>query len=178
MKIITSPNPVLRQVAQEIKSYDKKLERLIQEMTQALKAAHDPEGVGLAAPQVGVSKRLFLLNLHNKIEVIINPKIVERSEATLSQVYKKKKDRWLEGCLSLPKIWGFVDRPYTAVLKYLTPHDGKLITKERKFEGVESSYALHELDHLDGILFSDRILEQGGTLFYETPDGLSPIDKI
>ena len=178
MKIITSPNEILRQKAQEIKKYDKKLETLIKEMTKALKSAQDPEGVGLAAPQLGVSKRLFLLNLHNHIEVFINPRLVSQSEAMLSEVYKKKKDRWLEGCLSLPKIWGFVDRPYKSELKYQTPKDGELISITRSFEGVESSYALHELDHLEGILFTDRILEQGGEIFYETEKGLTPIEKI
>jgi len=178
MKIVVSPNPALRKVAQEIKKIDKKLEQQIREMTVALKSAQDPEGVGLAAPQVGINKQLFLLNLNNKIEVIINPEIVEQSEAMLTDIYKKKKDRWLEGCLSLPKIWGFVDRPYFSVLKYETPHEGKLVSKQRRFEGVESSYALHELDHLHGILFTDRILEQGGIIFYETSDGLTPIDKI
>jgi len=178
MKIVTSPDPALRKVAQEINKLDKKLEQQIREMTVALRSAQDPEGVGLAAPQVGINKRLFLLNLYNKIEVFINPEIVETSQALLSEVYKKKKDRWLEGCLSLPKVWGFVDRPYSATLKYLTPHEGNLISKTRKFEGVESSYALHELDHLNGVLFTDRILEQGGVILYETPDGLTPIDKI
>jgi len=177
MKILLSPHPTLRRVAQEIKKYDKKLERLIADMADTLRAASDPEGVGLAAPQVGISKRLFLLNLHGQIEVVINPEIVEQSEATLSQIYKKKKSRWLEGCLSLPKMWGFVDRPYWATIKYLTPKNGQLIPKTHKFEGVESSYALHELDHLNGILFTDRVLEQGGTIYQETPGGLIPLNQ-
>ncbi len=178
MKILISPDPTLRKVAQDVKKYDKKLEQQIKEMTLALKSAQDPEGVGLAATQVGILKRFFLLNLHNQIECFINPELVEQSEAMLSDVYKKKKDRWLEGCLSLPMIWGFVDRPYTSVIKYLTPHNGKLIPKLRTFEGVESSYALHELDHLNGILFTDLILKQKGVIFRETPDGLVPIDSI
>jgi len=179
MKILTSPHPTLRKVAKEIVKYDKKLEQQVKEMTKVLLSAQDPEGVGLAAPQVGILKRLFLLNLDNKIEVFINPEVMGQSEARLTDVYKKKKDRWLEGCLSLPKIWGFVDRPYWAEIKYLTPDSkGKLISKQRRFEGVESSYALHELDHLNGILFTDRILEQGGVILYESTSGLTPIDKI
>jgi len=178
MKILLTPDPALRQVAQEIKKFDKKLEAQIKDMIKALKSATDPEGVGLAAPQVGINKRFFLLNVHNRIQVFINPKVIKQSEAMLSDVYKKKKDRFLEGCLSLPGIWGFVDRPYWTELEYQTPLDSKLATKIHRFEGIESSYALHELDHLDGILFTDRILEQKGVIFRETKKGLEPIALI
>jgi len=178
MKILVSPHPTLRKVAQEIKQYDKKLERLIKDMTITLKSAKDPEGVGLAAPQVGVSRRLLLLNLNNNIEAIINPQVIKQSEALLSSVYTKKKDRWLEGCLSLPGLWGFVDRPYAVDVAYFTPKNGVLVSNTRHFEGVESSYILHEIDHLDGVLFTDRILEQDGTIFKESPNGLVRINSI
>lgn len=178
MKILLTPDPFLRRVAKEVKSYDKKLQNQIADMIEALKSAQDPEGVGLAATQVGIDKRFFILNLHGKFEVIINPKITSQSEAMLSGVYKKSKDRWLEGCLSLPKIWGFVDRPYWSEITYLTPKGNELVEKNRRFEAVESSYALHEYDHLDGILFTDRILEQKGKIFKETEDGLTPISIL
>lgn len=178
MKILLTPDPFLRKVAKPVKTYDKKLEQQIKEMSAILKAARDPEGVGLAATQVGIDKRFFLLNLHNRIEVFINPRIIKESEVMLSDVYKKKKDRWFEGCLSLPRIWGFVDRPYWAELEYQIPKDGKLITKKRRFEAVESSYALHEFDHLNGVLFTDHILKQGGVILRETEDGLERIDSI
>ena len=110
------------------------------------------------------------------MEIIINPEITAQSEATLAQIYKKTKDRWLEGCLSLPKLWGFVDRPYWVESQYQTIKDGKLISKTRRFEDIESSYFLHEYDHLNGVLFTDRILEQRGKIYQETPDGLTPIN--
>lgn len=172
MKIIIAPDPFLKKVAKEVVAYDKKLQDQISEMTTVLKQAQDPEGVGLAATQVGIDKRFFILNLHNRIEVFINPKITNKAEVSLSHVYKKGKDRWLEGCLSLPRLWGFVDRPYWVQITYLTPENGQLVEKSRRFEGVESSYALHEYDHLDGILFTDRLLEQKGKLYRETEDGL------
>ena len=178
MKIYISPHPVLRQTAQEVKKYDKKLEQLINDMTLTLESARDPEGVGLAAPQVGVSKRLFLLKLHNQIECFINPEIVDQSDATLSQIYKAKKDRWLEGCLSIVGLWGFVDRPYSIKIKYLTPKKGQLVAREREFLDTESAYVQHENDHLNGVLFTDLILEQKGTIYRETPEGLTPVDKI
>jgi len=178
MKILISPDPFLKIVAKPVEKLDKKLRDQIEEMTKVLRAAQDPEGVGLAATQVGINKRLLILNLHNQIEVIINPKILKTSEAKLSEIYTKKKDRWLEGCLSLPRIWGFVDRPFWVEMEYQTIKSDQLVLKTRKFEGVESSYALHEYDHLDGILFTDRILEQKGTIYQETEHGLSPIDLI
>lgn len=178
MKILIAPDPFLKRVAKEVQTYDKKLQSQIADMIKALKAAEDPEGVGLAATQVGLDKRLFILNLKGHIVTLINPKIVAQSDAKLSDIYRKKKDRWLEGCLSLPRLWGFVDRPYWVDLTYQTPNaQGQLIEKTRRFEDVESSYALHEYDHLDGILFTDRILEQNGEILKETPDGLTPINQ-
>lgn len=178
MKVLVTPDPFLRKVAKAVVKYDKKLEKQISELIITLKSATDPEGVGLAATQVGLDKRLFLVTIAGKPEVFINPKILAVSEAMLSDIYKKPKSRWLEGCLSLPRIWGFVDRPYWVELEYQTPINGELITKKRKFEDVESSYVQHENDHLDGILFTDHILKQGGVILKETPKGLTPIDQI
>ncbi len=177
MKILTAPHKSLRVIAKPVTNFDKKLEREIADMVVALKSATDPEGVGLAATQVGIHKRLYILNLNNRIEVIINPEITSQSEAKLADVYRKSKDRWLEGCLSLPRLWGFVNRPFWVELQYTTIKNGQPVSVTRRFEGVESSYALHELDHLDGVLFTDRILEQGGTLFKESPTGLVPFSE-
>ena len=178
MKVLVTPHRLLRLKAKPVADYDKKLEKQISDMIKVLKSAKDPEGVGLAATQVGLDRRLFIIVLNGKSEVFINPTISKPSKAMLSDVYPKKKDRWLEGCLSLPKIWGFVDRPYSIEIDYLTPEEGVLVPRHRKFEDVESSYVQHENDHLDGILFTDHILKQGGQILKETPDGLAPIDKI
>lgn len=172
MKILIAPHPTLRVVAKPVTHFDKKLAQEISDMSITLKSATDPEGVGLAATQVGIKKRFFILNLKNKIEVIINPEIIAKSEATLADIYRKPKSRWLEGCLSLPHLWGFVNRPYWVDLQYTSFKNGVTSPVIRRFEGVESSYALHEYDHLDGILFTDRILEQGGELLKESPHGL------
>lgn len=178
MKILTTPNPFLRKVAKPIKKLDKKLEKEIADLVSTLKKATDPEGVGLAATQVGLEKRLFVVAISGKPEVFINPKILAVSEAMLTDVYKKPKGRWLEGCLSIPRIWGFVDRPYWVEVEYLTPQNGELVSKKRKFENMESSYVQHENDHLNGILFTDHILKQGGVILKETSKGLVPIEEI
>lgn len=178
MKILVTPDKFLRKVAKPVAKLDKKLEQQIAEMIVTLKSAKDPEGVGLAATQVGIDRRLFIVTFNGVPEVFINPKIVTQSEAMFSDVHPKKKDRWLEGCLSLVGIWGFVDRPYSIEMSYLTPQNGELVPRHRKFEDIESAYVQHENDHLNGILFTDHILKQGGQILKETPDGLTPIEKI
>lgn len=178
MKILVTPDKFLRHVAKPVLKYDKKLEKQIAEMITTLKSAKDPEGVGLAATQVGLDRRVFIVSFNGVPEVFINPQILSQSEAMLSTIHPKKKDRWLEGCLSIVGIWGFVDRPYSVKVRYSTPKDGQLIEKVREFEDAESAYVQHENDHLDGILFTDHILRQGGQIFKDTPDGLIPIDKI
>lgn len=175
LKILVTPDKFLRKVAKPVEKLDRKLTQQIAEMITTLKSAKDPEGVGLAATQVGIDRRLFIVMLNGQPEIFINPRIIHQSEAMLSDIHKKKKDRWLEGCLSLPRIWGFVDRPYSVDIEYLTPKDGDLVKKVRNFQDVESSYVLHENDHLDGVLFTDRILEQGGTILQETEDGFVPL---
>jgi len=176
MKIITTPDPFLRQKAQPIEKLDKKLVEQIAEMSKTLKSAKDPEGVGLAATQVGINRRLFIVTFNGVPEIFINPVLSNFSKATLFDVHTRAKDRWLEGCLSVPRLWGAVNRPYSVEIDYLTPIDGELEKRHRKFEDCDAAYVQHENDHLDGILFTDRILEQGGEILEETPSGLSPIE--
>jgi len=167
---------LLHRVAEPIKVLDKKLETQIADMLKSLKSAQDPEGVGLAATQVGINRRLFIVTFNGVPEIFINPVLSHFSEAMLSTVHPKAKSRWLEGCLSVPRLWGFVDRPYSVEIDYLTPVNGKLEKRHRKFEDIDASYVQHENDHLDGILFTDRILEQGGTILQENASGLTPIE--
>ncbi len=176
MKILTTPNPLLRRVANPVKKLDNRLQKQIAEMIKTLKSAKDPEGVGLAAPQVGLDLRLFIISFSGVPEIFINPELKNFSQATLKDVHSRSKDRWLEGCLSVPRLWGFVDRPYSVEIDYLTPNNGILEKRHRKLEDVDASYVQHENDHLNGILFTDRILEQGGEILKETPTGLTPIE--
>jgi peptide deformylase len=176
MKILTTPNPFLHHVALPVEKLDKKLQEQIADMLVTLKSAKDPEGVGLAATQVGLDKRLFIVTFNGLPEIFINPELKNFSEAKLFDVHPKVKDRWLEGCLSVPRLWGFVNRPYSVEIDYFTPVGDKLEKRHRKFEDCDASYVQHENDHLDGILFTDRILEQAGEILKETPDGLIPIE--
>ena len=152
------------------------------EMFTILKTAPNPQGVGLAAPQVGLDKRLFILLEDGHRQVFVNPKIVKTSKKLISDVYTNDDDRWLEGCLSIPKIWGFVDRPHQVTLDYQTL-DLKskiydLTSVHKDFADVEAAYIQHEIDHLNGILFTDHILKQQGQILQETPRGLVPVSLL
>jgi peptide deformylase len=146
-------------------------------MTSTLKKTTDPKGVGLAATQVGINRRLFILLDKNKPKIFINPEITKISHLTFSQVIKNEDEMWMEGCLSIPKIWGFVDRPHKVTVKYQTlDQNDKLVEKEEEFEGIESAFVQHERDHLDGILFTDHVLKQNGQLYQEIKGKFHPIE--
>lgn len=166
-QIVTVPAPILREKSKNVVFGDndqivnKKTRQIISDLKGTLKTQKNPRGVGLSAPQIGVSKRIFVLEVERKITTIINPEILSVSKESLTTVLPKEK-RFLEGCLSVPGYWGFVDRPYHIKVGF-TDQLGEKINKT--FEGKESAYFLHEYDHLDGILFVDRILEQKGKIY-------------
>lgn len=166
LKIISAPNPILSQKAEPVKKIDKSVLRLIQEMKQALLAEKDPEGVGLAAPQVGKPLQIFIMKPSSKspIQVFINPVINSFSEelTPLKRPKRSKAPHRLEGCLSLPSIWGNVLRHPQLTLSYLDEKDNQ---QKRKFTGFMAIIIQHEMDHLDGVLFPKRVLEQKGKLY-------------
>ncbi|HKC14437.1 MAG TPA: peptide deformylase [Patescibacteria group bacterium] len=175
MKIITAPNPILSLEAKPVEKIDSRIQELIKEMKEALTQASDPEGVGLAAPQIGQSYRIFIAkpSPKDKIMVFINPEIVKitpRSKTFTKKrkVGKKKKQvQKLEGCLSLKDIWGTVLRSPKLTLTYLD-EEGKLQTKE--FKDFLATIIQHEYDHLNGVLFPKRVLEQKGKLYKSSKD--------
>lgn len=173
--IVTAPSPVLSQTAKAVLKIDKNISDLLQEMSNALLSAKDPVGVGLAAPQIGKSVRIFITKPTEKspISVFINPKILSKSEEQKilnsknspkieAKKPKKSQGKMLEGCLSLPNIWGEVMRNPQVTLSYLD-ENGKSHTK--KFKGFMATLIQHEIDHLNGVLFPKRVLEQKGTLY-------------
>lgn len=180
MKILTTPNPFLKHKAKTLTHFDRKIDAQVKEMIEILKKTTNPKGVGLAATQVGLDLRLFIILHSKKPTIYINPKITKTSDKLLSDAYPKEPDRWLEGCLSIPTIWGFVDRHFSIEVTYDTPvvtTDGwKLAHVTSQFEDVDAAYIQHENDHLDGILFTDRIRDQKGKVFQETKSGLELIE--
>lgn len=161
LKILTIPNPILRKRSKPVKKIDKRTKKLVVDLIDTAKAAKEPKSVGLSAVQIGKPVRVFVIKRGDKFTPIINPEIVWQSKKLFSQTLEKEK-QFLEGCLSAPGYYGFVDRPYAVKLSWL---DLKGKTHQEKFKGKPSAYVQHELDHLDGILFVGRILEQKGKLY-------------
>lgn len=160
--IITAPNPVLSKHAKKVAKVNKEILNLLKEMEEALLSAKDPEGVGLAAPQIGKSLSIFLIKPTPKsvIKVFINPEILSEEEKPKTK--KGKGPTKLEGCLSLPTIWGEVKRKSSVALSYM---DAKGNMHTHIFKGFVATIIQHEIDHLNGILFTKRVLEQNGTLY-------------
>jgi peptide deformylase len=166
--ILQSGDPVLRQKSKPVGKIDKKILDLIRDMKDTLDVQKDPEGIGLAAPQIGKNVRIFLMKPKDKVTVVINPKIISinKEQRTKNKGEKRKSDI-MEGCLSLPHFYGPLKRSYTITLEFL---DEKGQKQTESFEGLMAQIVQHEIDHLDGVLFIDRLLEQQKPL-YEHKNG-------
>ncbi|PIU33075.1 peptide deformylase [Candidatus Woesebacteria bacterium CG_4_10_14_0_2_um_filter_39_14] len=158
-KIITIPHPLLRQKSKPVRKIDKKIEKVIVDLLETVKNASEPEGLGLSAIQIAQTLRIFVAKTGKNFEVFINPKITFSSKKTLKEVLKKEQ-QFFEGCLSIPGIYGFVDRPYQIKMEW---QDEKGKKKVKEFKNRLAICLQHELDHLNGILFIDRLLKQKGS---------------
>jgi peptide deformylase len=176
MKIVQAPDPILSQTAQPVKNVDKTINKLLNAMEQTLLAQKDPEGVGLAAPQVGKSLRIFVVKQDHDapFRTFINPVIektfeklavkeVTQNKNITDSKKKKEKGVQLEGCLSLKDVWGIVNRPFGVVVSYL---DETGTAQKETFEGFLATIIQHEVDHLNGVLFPKRVLEQKNQLYH------------
>ena len=137
------PDPVLRLEAQQVEVFDQDLQQLVERMVRLMQ---DARGVGLAANQVGVLRRVFVFQPDDEEQAraLVNPSIVERSD-------ESEEDE--EGCLSMQGVVVGVERPLRVRLE-ARDEDGKPVTLE--LEGLPARVAQHELDHLDGTLILDR----------------------
>lgn len=142
--IYVEGDPILRKVCRPVEKFDEKLATLLDDMHETLDKA---EGVGLAAPQVGMCRRIFIMHLgdDDKVEAI-NPEILKTSGS----------QHVVEGCLSCPDKWGYVTRPKKAVLR---AQDRNGNWYEREFEDLGAQCVCHENAHLDGQLFVDIVEE-------------------
>ncbi len=160
-KIVIVPNPLLRQKSKQVRKIDKKIKKVIVDLLETVKKASEPEGLGLSAIQIGQTLRIFVAKVGKNFEVFVNPKIISASKKTLKDVLKKEQ-QFFEGCLSIPGIYGFVNRPYKIKLEW---QDEKGKKKAKEFKNQIAVCLQHELDHLNGILFTDRILKQKGKIY-------------
>jgi peptide deformylase len=152
-KIVTLPEPVLRRKARAVNKFDKGLQTVIDDMIETMREA---PGVGLAAPQIGLSERIIVIEYFEreedeekeeaprKVWAVLNPEIVKFSEDTVMGI---------EGCLSIPGLVGEVERHAAIQVKGLNRH-GKPF--RIKAEGWLARIFQHEIDHLNGIVFPDR----------------------
>lgn len=179
LKIVQAPDKVLSQKAKPVTVIDKAIKHLLKEMDITLTHASDPEGVGLAAPQIDKSLQIFIVRQtpRSPLLTFINPKIEKffdelndevdvhqsKDAAKAKKKAKISKGVQLEGCLSLKDIWGVVKRHHGVELTY-QDETGAKYTK--KFEGFLATIIQHEYDHLQGFLFTKRVLEQKNKLYH------------
>lgn len=146
-EILTVPHPVLKQVSQPVDKVDDELRALMDDMLETM---YDAPGIGLAAVQIGVPKRVIVMDLSREGEekapqYFVNPEILWKSEETAP---------YEEGCLSVPEIYDEVERPARVKLRYLN-YQGEQI--EEDAEGLFAVCIQHEMDHLEGVLFIDYL---------------------
>ena len=152
--IVTLPDPILRRKARAVTTFDKKLQTVIDDMIETMR---DAPGVGLAAPQVGISNRLIVVEYYQnaeaeeleddtlkKVWVMLNPEIVKASE---------EKVMGVEGCLSVPNLVGEVERHAAIQVKGLNRRGQPMRVKA---QGWLARIFQHEVDHLNGVVFTDR----------------------
>ncbi len=147
LKVFEIPEPILRQKAEKVPQITPEIVKILDDMLETMYASH---GVGLAGNQVGLAKRLVVIDCAGKDETpdvlqMVNPVIISHSEETCCQS---------EGCLSLPREYANVERWAEVVVEY-TDKQGK--KQQRSASGLLAVAIQHELDHLDGVLFIDHL---------------------
>ena len=144
--IIIEPDPILRKKSDAIEKVDDELRKLMDEMLETM---YEAPGIGLAAVQIGILKRLIVIDISKEEKknpiFLINPEIITKS---------KNKSVYEEGCLSLPGQFAEIERPAECLIKYLD-YQGK--QKELKATGLMATCVQHEIDHLNGVLFIDYL---------------------
>lgn len=187
MQVVKAPDSRLRIKTKPIKKINQALKNTLKEMIKLTKTFKDPEGVGLAATQIGLQESFFVARLaedeskrarlHDSAKIppakpdqrqdrwrsydkefvaIINPKILS---------YSKRTKPYFEGCLSVPTIWGQVRRHTSIKVSY---EDIKGHQIKRTLKGIPAWIFQHEVDHLQGILFTERVLQQKGKFYKQS----------
>ena len=138
-KILTDQEPALHKVCKPVTEFDRKLHKLLDDMRETLL---DANGVGLAAPQVGILRRVVLVDTGDEILELVNPTLLQTDGEQIGA----------EGCLSVPGKYGLVKRPYYAKVR---AQDRNGDWYEAEGEGLIARCFCHELDHLDGIVYTE-----------------------
>lgn len=141
-RILGKDEDTLRKVSRPVTKIDKRIDTLIDDMLETLE---DAKGAGLAAPQVGVLRRIVIVDVGDGPIIMINPEIISR----------EGEQETVEGCLSIPGEWGLTRRPMKVKVQY-TDRNGD--DWEIEGEGLLAKAICHEVDHLDGILYTDIVI--------------------
>jgi len=138
-------DPILRKQSREVKEVTDRIKELVADMIETM---YEADGVGLAAPQIGVLKRICVIDVYDEtgVKVLINPEIVEQKGMYLDT----------EGCLSIPGVSGYVERPAYTKIKAINLEGEEFFLEG---ESLLSRAICHEIDHLNGVLFTDLIVE-------------------
>jgi peptide deformylase len=144
LEIKKYPDPILRKKCEKVKEITPEIKELAKDMIETMQK-NEPEGIGLAAPQVGELKRIIVVQLGEEPAVFFNPKIIKKS---------REKEVMEEGCLSLPGLWLKIKRAKKVEVEAIDKN-GKII--KIKTEGLPARVLQHEIDHINGILFIDRV---------------------
>ena len=147
LELVTAPDPRLKSVSEPVADIDKKLRRFMDDMVETMYAAN---GIGLAAIQIGVPKRLAVIDLdpkgpNSKVIYLVNPRIIRVSD---------ELSTYHEGCLSVPEIWDDVKRPARLTVEY---QDENGATQTVDADGLFATCIQHEIDHINGLLFIDHL---------------------
>lgn len=177
------PNAILRTVCKPI-VWDKKTSEIVTALQDTVMAQTNPQGVGLSAPQIGKNARLFVTWLSDDpeadpsvsdLKVYGNPVLTGHStDVTLGP---DPEDPILEGCLSIPKIYGPVPRYEWVEISYETIENGKMVKKEERAQGFVARVIQHEFDHLEGVLFTDYSLKYDLPVYEYIGKKLVAMDK-
>lgn len=151
--VVKAPDSRLRVETKPVKKINNALRDTLKQMVKLTKTFKDPQGVGLASTQVGLEEAFFVALNNKKFISVINPRILSASKKTKS---------YFEGCLSIPGTWGEVKRHLSIKVTY-QDETGKVFTENLK--GVLAWIFQHEVDHLNGTLFPDRVLSQKGKFY-------------
>ncbi len=142
LEIKNYPNPVLKRRSEEVKEMTPEIKELASDMIETMKSR---EGIGIAAPQVGLLKRLIVVQMEKGPEAFVNPEILRKS---------KEQETMEEGCLCLPGLFLKIKRAKEAEIEALDMNGNEI---QIKTEGLSARVFQHEIDHLDGILFIDKV---------------------
>lgn len=164
IQLVKAPDQRLRVKTRPVKKITPVLLATIREMVKLTKSFTDPEGVGLASTQIGKEEKFFVAKNGKDFTTVFNPKIIAASS---------KLKTFFEGCLSIPDFYGEVKRPIAVTCEY-EDEKGQIVKK--RLTGLSAWIFQHEMDHLNGKLFVDHVLEQKGRMFKSAGKGQAGAD--